>query len=307
MCAVWFLPESPRWLIVHDRQEEAAAIFAKYHCNGDIHHPLVSLQVQEVREQMKLHRVENPGWDFRELVDTRASRYRTLMVVCMAFFGQWSGNNVVTSFLPGMLKNAGIHSSSKQLLISAINPIFSLAGALFGASLLDKLGRRKMLFYGLFGAMVCYVALTALTAESSKNPHLVYGVIIFIYLFGISFAWGWTPLQVLYPVECLENRTRAKGAGLKYVFLNIASMTNTFGISVGISTLGWKLYLVFIGWQVVELLVVFFLFVETAGKTLEEMTDIFEAKNPVLKSLDRVTYDEDGNILDVVPATRYRL
>lgn len=52
--------------------------------------------------------------------------------------------------------------------------------------------------------------------------------------------------------------------------------------------------------------VVCYLFL-TAGKTLEDMTDIFEAKNPVLKSLDRITYDEDGNILIVQPAKRYRL
>lgn len=40
--------------------------------------------------------------------------------------------------------------------------------------------------------------------------------------FGIFFAWGFTPLQTLYSVECLENRTRAKGSGLNFLFLNVA-------------------------------------------------------------------------------------
>lgn len=40
--------------------------------------------------------------------------------------------------------------------------------------------------------------------------------------FGIFFAWGFSPLQTLYSVECLENRTRAKGSGLNFLFLNIA-------------------------------------------------------------------------------------
>ena len=47
----------------------------------------------------------------------------------MAFFGQWSGNNVVSYFMPEMIANAGIHDTNKQLLINAINPIFSMLAA----------------------------------------------------------------------------------------------------------------------------------------------------------------------------------
>jgi MFS family permease len=151
--------------------------------------------------------------------------------------------------MPQMLKQAGITDASTQLLLNAINPIFSMIAAICGAIVLDRVGRRKMLLWGLTGATVSYVALTAFTAESTNNPNLVYGVVISIYIFGIFFAGGWTPLQVLYPAECLENRTRAKGAGLKFLFLNVANMTNTFGISVGIGVIGWKLYLVYIGWM----------------------------------------------------------
>jgi hypothetical protein len=55
----------------------------------------VTLQVNEIVEQMHLYRDDNPWWDFRELFNTRAARYRLAMVIAMAFFGQWSGNNVV--------------------------------------------------------------------------------------------------------------------------------------------------------------------------------------------------------------------
>jgi len=219
----------------------------------------------------------------------------------MAFFGQWSGNNVVSYFMPQMLKQAGILNPNTQLLLNAINPIFSMLAAFYGASLLDVLGRRKMLLWGLGGALVSYCFLTAFTAEEPHQKSLSYGVIIAIYIFGICFAWGWTPLQVLYGVECLENRTRARGSGLKFLFINIANMTNTYGISVGIAAIGWKLYLVFIGWMVIELIVVYFFFPETKGKTLEELGEVFSAKNPVKKSLERVKIrvDNSGNVLDV--------
>ena len=200
-----------------------------------------------------------------------------------------------------MVKSAGIVDTNKQLLINAINPIFSMIAAIYGASLLDRLGRRTMMLAGLSGALVCYIFLTAFTAQTPNSPGLAYGVIVAIYLFGISFAWGFTPLQTLYAVECLENRTRAKGSGLNFLFLNIAMVVNTYGISVGIEVIGWKLYLVYIIWIVVEIVVIYFWFVETAGKTLEEMGEIFAAKNPRKASTQKVKVemDESGRVVGV--------
>lgn len=194
-----------------------------------------------------------------------------------------------------MIKTAGITDTSTQLLINAINPIFSMIGAIYGATLLDKLGRRTMMLGGLSGALVCYAMLTAFTARTAVNPSLSYGTIVSIYLFGIFFAWGFTPLQTLYAVECLENRTRAKGSGINYLFLNIAMVVNTYGISLGMEAIGWKLYLVYVGWILVEIVVIYFFFVETAGKTLEELGEIFEARNPRKASTKKVKVDIDAS------------
>ncbi|CAO2649157.1 Nn.00g101060.m01.CDS01 [Neocucurbitaria sp. VM-36] len=301
MGMILFFPETPRWLLAHDRREEAIAIMAKYHGDGDPNSPIVQLQLHEITEDFAVTRNDNPWWDFRELGNTRAARYRLAMVIAMAFFGQWSGNNVVSYFMPSMVKQAGITDPNKQLLINAINPIFSMLAAVYGATLLDRLGRRKMLMGGLWGGLFAYVLLTAFTATATPDNNLAYGTIVSIYLFGIFFAWGWTPLQTLYAVECLENRTRAKGSGLNFLFLNIAMVVNTYGISVGIEKIGWKLYLVYIAWICVEIAIIFLFFVETAGKTLEELKEIFEAPNPRNASLKRakVEIDERGQVLNV--------
>ncbi|KAF1920209.1 general substrate transporter [Ampelomyces quisqualis] len=304
MSLVMFFPETPRWLLANDRRDEAIAIMAKYHGDGNENSPLVQLQLQQITDDFSQTRNNNPWWDFRELGNTKAARYRLAMVIAMAFFGQWSGNNVVSYFMPSMVKQAGILDPNKQLLINAINPIFSMIAAIYGATLLDKLGRRKMLMGGLVGGLVSYILLTAFTATATPSNGLSYGVIVSIYLFGIFFAWGWTPLQTLYAVECLENRTRAKGSGLNFLFLNIAMVVNTYGISVGMEAIGWRLYLVYIGWICVELAIIFWFFVETAGKTLEELKDIFEAPNPRNASIKRayVAMTEDGQVLDVKEA-----
>jgi hypothetical protein len=67
MVLILFFPESPRWLIAHDRREEALAIFAKYHGDGDEQSPIVQLQYHEIVEQLNLTRNENCSCESRDM------------------------------------------------------------------------------------------------------------------------------------------------------------------------------------------------------------------------------------------------
>jgi hypothetical protein len=86
-------------VLANDRREEAIAIMAKYHGDGDPNSPLVQLQLQQITDDCAQTRDSNPWWEFRELFNTRAARDRLAMVIAMAFFGQWSGNKVVSYFM----------------------------------------------------------------------------------------------------------------------------------------------------------------------------------------------------------------
>lgn len=78
-------------------------------------------------------------------------------------------------------------------------------------------------------------------------------------------------------------------------------VVNTYGISVAIVAIEWKLYLVYIGWIIFEIVIIYFYFVETAGKTLEELSEIFEARNPRKESTKRalVVVDQRGSVVRV--------
>lgn len=200
-----------------------------------------------------------------------------------------------------MIENAGITDTNTQLLLNAINPLASLVAAVIGTTLLDKIGRRKMMIGALIGSCFFFALLSAFTAESDDNKNMAYGVIVSIYLYSVCFASGMTPCQTLYIVECLENRTRAKGMSLKFLAVNIAMIVNTYGIAVGIEVIGWKLYVIYVVWITIEIVFMYLFFPETAGKTLEELAVIFEAKNPRKESTKKtkVQIHDDGHVVEV--------
>lgn len=200
-----------------------------------------------------------------------------------------------------MIENAGIKDTNTQLLLNAINPLASLVAAVAGTTVLDKVGRRKMMIGALIGSCFFFALLSAFTAESDNNKNMAYGVIVSIYLYSICFASGMTPCQTLYIVECLENRTRAKGMSLKFLAVNIAMIVNTYGIAVGIEVIGWKLYVIYVVWIAIEIVFMYFFFPETAGKTLEQLAVIFQAKNPRKESTKKtkVQIHDDGHVFEV--------
>lgn len=102
-------------------------MIAKYHANGDLHHPLVKLEISEMSDSLR----QQPMTSFRSFFDprilfkTRARRYRIMLNIAFSWFGQFSGNNVASYYLPKLLDNVGITDVSTQLLL---NIIYALTG-----------------------------------------------------------------------------------------------------------------------------------------------------------------------------------
>ena len=194
-----------------------------------------------------------------------------------------------------MLEQVKINDTSTQLRYSAFLAVLSWVGATVGARLTDVIGRRPILLCASALFVVQWTIITALTStygqESNTNVHGSRAAIAFIYLFGITFSIAFTPLQALYPVECLPFETRAKGMGVYNLLVNIAAVFNTFVVPIALEKAQWKLYFLYIAWDAFQFLFIYFFFVETKGRTLEEINAIFEAPYPKKKSLEKPPVD----------------
>ncbi|EJU05890.1 general substrate transporter [Dacryopinax primogenitus] len=285
LLGIFFCPESPRWLIGKGRVEEARALLVKYHANGEENHPLVELEMQEMSEALAKEGLTS--WrnlfDLRVLFNTPGWRYRIMLNIAFAWFGQFAGNNVISYYLPSMLRRIGVTDTDTQLLLNIIYAIVGWVFATGGARFLDTVGRRPMFLFSV-GAMAICLAIVAGTAAGfvqTGSTSCSYASIFFVYLFGATFAISLTPMQPIYPGEVLTNDMRAKGMGVMQISSGVASFINTFAAPVVLN----NFYAFFAFFDVFEFLFIYFLFVETKGRTLEELEVVFNSPNPRKASL----------------------
>jgi hypothetical protein len=239
--SAYFLPESPRWLYVNNKQSASKAMLTKFHGDGNSESEWVKLQLNEYEELLEMDGADKRWWDYRALFKNKSTCYRLFCNVCITIFGQWAGNAVLSYFMSKVLDTIGIHSTDGQANIILINNCQQFCWALFGAGLVDRVGRRPLLLFSNIGCCIVWLAMTVSSAlyaqsvpagaDTGTNTAAGTACLAFIFIFGAVYSVGFTPLQALYPVEVLSFEMRAKGMGFSGFAVAAAGLLNQFAQS----------------------------------------------------------------------------
>jgi MFS family permease len=113
----------------------------------------------------------------------------------------------------------------------------------------------------------------------TKDPSIGKAVLAFIFSFSLFFTIGNSPMAYAYPIEIYPYTLRGRGLTFSVSVTMAGLILGQFVNPIALRTIGWKYYIVFCVLLAIMVLLVYFLFPETKGHTLEEIVQVFEKKN----------------------------
>ncbi|KAJ3507015.1 hypothetical protein NLJ89_g6538 [Agrocybe chaxingu] len=272
IAAVWFMPESPRWLVSKGMESRAASVLAKYHAHGsDERDPLVMFEMAQIRHAIRMEEEINKSTSYWSLFQTPGNRKRMRIILGIAVFSQWSGNGLVSYYIDLVLEGVGVTDTKTKAIINGCLQIFNFVIALGAAMLVDFAGRRPLFIVsnsGMLATFSCWTITTALY-KNLNNAAAARATVPLIFLFYFFYDLAYTPMLIAYALEILPFRNLTMMATVAF---------NQFVNPWALDAIDWWYYVIYCGWLVFELTFVFFFIVETKGRTLEETAALFDGE-----------------------------
>ncbi len=265
------VPNSPRWLVLHKRDDVAALkvlnrIYKDTAISATQSASFAKAQLEEIRLDLQ------ESTKSENLFQKKYSRVLWLGFL-IAFFNQLSGINFVLYYAPEILEQAGLggkESLFNSIAIGIVNLVFTI----IGVRLLDKLGRRQLIIIGSIG-YIFSLMMVGLCFQMDLGSSLT---LIFICLFIASHAIGQGAVIWVFISEIFPNRVRdfgqSWGTSTHWVFAAIITLITPFFLDKDEGVLKdavWYIYYFFAAMMVLQLVWAITKMPETKGKTLEQL------------------------------------
>ena len=206
--------------------------------------PIVVVQYREILGTIDFEKKQ--GLSFFRAISRKSVRRRLWLTTTFSLFVMLPGTNIVTYYFGDILSGAGITSPTTQLQVNVILTSWTLVIAVVSSIYADKLPRKWLCAGSLTGGLVTLYLLGGLTAlyGHSTEKSGIYSTVAMMFLYNATYAWGITPLTVLYPPEVLSFDIRGIGMGLYTFTTKLSGLFVTMVVPFGLQAIGWKVYII---------------------------------------------------------------
>ncbi|EPS37792.1 hypothetical protein H072_8346 [Dactylellina haptotyla CBS 200.50] len=272
IAGIWFLTESPRWLMEKDRYDEARSVLQKLRSNG-ANDEQIDLEFREIRDVIAAERAAgNTSW--KKILTKPSWRKRLILGCGVQAFGPLSGINVINYYGPQIYKILDIQNQT-ALMIIGISGALSIVYCTIGLLLLDRFGRIKPLIISAAGLAAALVVNAAQAQHlDPTNRAQARSMVAMNFVFSLFY----TPLGIIswvYPAEIFPVEVRALGNAIT-TFTNWAINLIFAQFSpTALDNIGFRYFYVFFVFNIIAVISYALFYPETKGKTLEQMDELF--------------------------------
>lgn len=285
-----FLPKSPRWLLMKDREDDSLNTLA-YLRRLPIHDNRVQAEYLEMKGEVlfeKNYKVKKFGSrkglslafaEYKNLVVVKSNFRRIFLGSAIMFFQQFLGCNAMIYYCPTIFAGLGLSGNTSSLLASGVYGIINCISTIPAVLFMDKFGRKPMLMAGSVGTFISLIIVAGIVGkyDGRLDVHKNYGwcAVAFIYIYDINFSYSWAPIGWVLASEIFSMGIRSKAVSIT------TSSTWMCNFIIGLVTpmmlekMRFGTYIFFAAFSFISFFFVWFLVPETKLRTLEEMDEVF--------------------------------
>lgn len=210
VAAVPFMPESPRWLMMHNQTDKSIQVLMKMHGVTDTEDEEVQTEVKLINQAIELEELAGAsGWlDLFKMNDSQNLR-RILLGWWLMAMVMLSGVCSIGYYISYLFETSVGLSNNLSLLLSGFNGLWYLASAILPYFILRRIGKRACLMIGAFGMGCCFLTMSLTIRSGSYGASIVCVIAFFLYY--TFFAIGYLAVPWLYCAEIMPLHLRSRG------------------------------------------------------------------------------------------------
>lgn len=266
---LFFIPESPRWLVLKSKETSALKTLKRIY--GSVK---ADEQVADLKNLVRSE--EKSDW---KILFQPGFRVALFIGVSLAILGQFMGVNAVLYYGPSIFQQTGL-SEGDSLLYQVIIGLVNFGSTVLAMAVIDKIGRKKLVYYGVSGMIVSLVLIGiyfTMNKTSNVIPPITLLILIMVYIFSCAISICvviWVLLSEMYPANVRGLAMSAAGFSLWIGTYLIGQLTPWLMTTLSPAGVFWLFGLMcipylYITWKLVP---------ETTGKSLEDIERMWQKK-----------------------------